>query len=141
MTQVLVGRTEDIPPGERRIVDVAGQSVGLYNFDGSFFAVINRCPHRMLPVCEGQLGGTFLPSEPGAPLIYALEGRVITCPAHRWQFDITNGLSITEPERVRVRTYEVTEINGELFVESTRVPRPAGSQQVTTPNDRRESVQ
>ena len=35
-------------------------------------------------------------------------GEIIRCPWHGWEFDITNGRSIFNPHRLRVRSYEVT---------------------------------
>ena len=49
-----------LPPGERRIVELAGRSIGLFNVGGRLFALHNGCPHRGGPLCEGRLGGTTL---------------------------------------------------------------------------------
>lgn len=107
MARVVVAHVSEIGPGQRRLVEYNGRSVGVFNVDGEYYAVRNRCPHQGVPLCEGQLGGTFLHSKPHE-FEYGLEGRIITCPAHRWQFDITTGKSVTEPERVAVRTFQVT---------------------------------
>ncbi len=38
---------------------------------------------------------------------YVMDERVLVCPWHRWEFDTTNGLSVFNPHRMHVRTYEV----------------------------------
>ena len=49
---------------------------------------------------------------------YALDGRVLRCPWHFWEFDITTGEMIFVPNPKRVKTYEVD-------VESPRVKSSA----------------
>ena len=49
---------DEIGLGERKIVDVAGRSIGVFNIGGEFFALRNRCPHQAGALCEGAL--TFL---------------------------------------------------------------------------------
>jgi 3-phenylpropionate/trans-cinnamate dioxygenase ferredoxin subunit len=39
---------------------------------------------------------------------YVREGEILRCPWHGWEFDVTNGRSIYNPHKVRVRAYEVT---------------------------------
>ena len=46
-----------IPPGERRIVELSGLSIGIFNLDGEFYALANVCPHQLGNLCEGPVGG------------------------------------------------------------------------------------
>jgi nitrite reductase (NADH) small subunit len=103
----VVGTTAEIGPGQRKIVDVEGVSIGVFNVHGTYFALRNRCPHQGAPLCRGSLKGTALPSLPGEYL-WAREGEILRCPWHGWEFDVTTGRSICNPHRVRVRAYEVT---------------------------------
>lgn len=73
----------DIGPGEGRTVDVNGTAVAIFNINGEFFAINNSCPHR-----GGSLGDGFL------------EGNVVTCPLHGWQFDVKTGQSPLMPAKV-----------------------------------------
>ena len=50
---IVVGTVDEIPPGGRKIVEVAGRSIGVFNVGGEFFALRNRCPHQGGPLCEG----------------------------------------------------------------------------------------
>lgn len=107
MPTYAVGRAGEIPPGERRIVEVEGRSIGVFNVAGRFYALRNTCPHQGAPLCQGSLGGTAAPSRPGE-YVWEREGEILTCPWHGWEFDVTTGRSVFNPHRMRVRSYEVT---------------------------------
>lgn len=107
MAKHRVAPVAEIGPGERKLVDVAGISIGVFNVGGTFYALKNRCPHQGAPLCLGSLKGTTLPSAPGE-YVWARDGEVLRCPWHGWEFDVTNGKSLFNPHRVRVRAYEVT---------------------------------
>ena len=49
--RVWAASTAEVPPGGRKIVDIAGQSIGLFNVHGSYVAALNVCPHELAPVC------------------------------------------------------------------------------------------
>jgi 3-phenylpropionate/trans-cinnamate dioxygenase ferredoxin subunit len=107
MGRHVVGRISELPPGERKIVEVEGRSIGVFNVHGQLYALRNRCPHQAAPLCLGAIKGMPLPGKPGE-YIWAREGEILRCPWHGWEFDITTGRSIFNPHRTRVKTYEVT---------------------------------
>jgi 3-phenylpropionate/trans-cinnamate dioxygenase ferredoxin subunit len=107
MAKHVVARVADIPPGERRIVELEGRSIGVFNVHGTFYALRNTCPHQAAPLCLGAIKGMTMPSRPGE-YVWAREGEIIRCPWHGWEFDITTGRSIFNPHRIRVATYDVT---------------------------------
>jgi nitrite reductase (NADH) small subunit len=102
----VVARVEEIPVGARRIVQVGNRSIGVFNVGGEFYALKNTCPHQQAPLCEGRVMGTTLPSRPGE-YRFGLEGRVLRCPWHAWEFDITTGRSFFAPDACRVKSYQV----------------------------------
>lgn len=73
----------DIAPGTGKMVTLEGKEIAIFNCDGTFRAIDNECPHRGGPLAEGDL-----------------EGCLVTCPWHAWQFDITTGESITDDTKV-----------------------------------------
>lgn len=95
----------ELPVGERKIIEVGGFSVGVFNIDGEFYAIKNLCPHQLAPLCKGKISGTTLPGKVGEYL-YGHEGEIIRCPWHRWEFNIKTGRSVFNPHRVRVKAYE-----------------------------------
>ncbi|MGH2534597.1 MAG: Rieske (2Fe-2S) protein [Thermomicrobiales bacterium] len=107
MPKHVVATVDEIPPGERKIVEVAGRSIGVFNVDGAYFALRNRCPHQGGPLCQGAISGFVSATKPGE---YRVDrhGQILRCPWHGWEFDITTGQSWFNPGKVRVRRYEVT---------------------------------
>jgi nitrite reductase/ring-hydroxylating ferredoxin subunit len=90
--------TGEIPPGTGRLVEVAGEEIALFNFDGAYHAVSDLCPHRGASLAEGFLDG----------------GKVF-CPLHCFDFDLKTGECATVPP-LRVRTYEVKVEGQDVFV-------------------------
>lgn len=102
-----VAKVGEIPPGGRKIVKVAGRSIGVFNVDGEFFALRNQCPHAGGPLCEGVVSGFVRSSEPG-DYEYVRRGEILRCPWHQWEFDIKSGQSWFDPVKTRVRRYETS---------------------------------
>ena len=72
--------------------------IALFNIEGRFFAINNVCPHRGGPLAEG-----------------SLEGPVVTCPWHGWQFDVSTGTCRTAPD-FTCEKFEVRLEGDEIFV-------------------------
>ena len=102
-----VATAAEIPPGERKIVEVAGRSIGVFNVGGEFHALRNRCPHQGGPLCQGRLTGGVASARPG-DYEWVQEGEILRCPWHGWEFDLKTGQSWFDPAGTRVRTYPVT---------------------------------
>lgn len=115
MARHVVATAVEIPPGARRIVEVDGRSVGIFNVNGHYYALKNSCIHNQAPVCLGKLGGTLLPSAPGE-YRPGMAGQVLRCPWHGWEFDVTNGRSLFNPN-VKLVSYPVTLQDGQIVVE------------------------
>lgn len=107
MTTHVVGRASELPPGRRKIVDVNGRSIGVFNVRGRYYALRNTCPHQGAPLCLGAVTGTPAPGRPGE-YRWERDGEILVCPWHGWEFDITTGRSIFNPAKTRVRSYEVS---------------------------------
>lgn len=100
-------RVSDLPPGERRIVEIAGKSIGIFNVSGKFHALRNICPHQFAPLCEGKITGYAPPSAVGE-YAWSSPGAILRCPWHGWEFDIATGRSVFNPHRVRTQSIPVT---------------------------------
>jgi nitrite reductase (NADH) small subunit len=109
-----VARASEIQPGEHRIVDIKRLSIGVFNVNGDFIAVLNVCPHELAPVCRGRVSGTTLPSPPGE-YRWGREGEILSCPWHGWEFDLRSGQSLADP-RVRIRRYPTEVQDDTVFV-------------------------
>lgn len=77
---VKVANASQIAAGTIQEVNVEGKTVALANIGGKFHAISNTCLHRGGPLGQG-----------------LLEGGVVTCPWHGWQFDVTTGKAAQNP--------------------------------------------
>jgi nitrite reductase/ring-hydroxylating ferredoxin subunit len=107
MGRHVVARMSELPPGQRKIVEAEGRSIGVFNVHGRFYALRNSCPHQAAPLCRGAIKVMAMPGKPGE-YSWAREGEILRCPWHGWEFDITTGRSVFNPHKTRVKTYEVT---------------------------------
>jgi nitrite reductase/ring-hydroxylating ferredoxin subunit len=117
-TRHVVGALDALPPGTVQIVEVRGRSIGVVNDQGHLYALRNVCPHHGAPLCRGSVSGVMRPSEPH---VYDYSGadegdRVIRCPWHGYEFRLTDGRSVTTPERMAVRTYRVEVEDGDVVL-------------------------
>jgi nitrite reductase/ring-hydroxylating ferredoxin subunit len=116
MARHRVCAVDELPPGSMKLVPAGKFGVGVYNIGGQFYAIANYCSHEGAPLCTGYVGGTNVhdPNRPGQ-LAFVKAGRIVRCPWHQWEFDITTGQTLADPDR-RIRTYRVDVTDGEVFV-------------------------
>lgn len=97
---------DEIVAGDRKIVTIAGRSIGIFNLDNAYYAVRNSCPHKGAPLCKGVVTGKVSGDQPGEFNI-ARDGEILRCPWHGWEFDLKTGESVFNPHAVWVRRYSV----------------------------------
>jgi 3-phenylpropionate/trans-cinnamate dioxygenase ferredoxin subunit len=107
-------QAEKIQAGERKIVTIEDRSIGIFNVNGSFIAVLNLCPHEFAPVCKGRVSGTTAPSQPGE-MNWVRDGEILYCPWHGWEFDLLTGDCLTDHRRLR--RFTTTVENGWVYVD------------------------
>ncbi len=123
MARHVVATVDEILPGERKIVEIDGRSIGVFNVGGEFFALRNACPHQGGPLCLGLVGSLIVAARPGE---YALSrpGEMLRCPWHGWEFDMRTGQSWFDPTRTRVRSYPAAVAGGAALAEAGLQPGP-----------------
>jgi len=87
---VRVANTNEIAPGEARLVTANGKEIALFNIDGEFFALDNACTHDDGPLAEGEISGPE-----------------VVCPFHGARFDIRTGEVLGPPAYEAVARYDV----------------------------------
>jgi nitrite reductase (NADH) small subunit len=111
-----VARVDEIPPGEHKVVPIGRYGVGVYNVNGTFYAIANYCPHEGGPLCVGRTRGQNVadPDRPGGAR-ETREGEFIYCPWHQWGFELATGTTTVKPEW-SIRTYPVRVVGDQVMV-------------------------
>jgi 3-phenylpropionate/trans-cinnamate dioxygenase ferredoxin subunit len=82
----------ELPPGERRLVEWEDVEIGVFNCDGTLYAIEDRCSHDDGPLAEGGFD----------------QGKcTVECPRHGSLFDLKTGKPLTLPAYVPVDTFPV----------------------------------
>jgi len=90
---------QDLSPGTSRPVRVGKTDIVLSNVAGSIHAMENSCLHAGAALSGGKLCG-----------------KVLTCPAHGWRYDVTTGALLVAPGRA-VKVFPVRITNGKILVQ------------------------
>jgi len=107
-------------PGKPKLVTVAGREIGVFNLNGEYFALANRCPHAGGPLCHGKIVPLVQSDGPGSYRL-ARHQEFLRCPWHGWEFDIRTGQSWCDPNSVKARPFAVTVESGEDLVKGPYV--------------------
>ena len=99
-----VCKVGELLTGKRKIVTIKDREIGVFNLGGRYYALRNLCPHRGAPLCEGKLIGLVTAERPYEPASER-EGEILRCPWHSWEFDLTTGRSVCQPDKVRAKCY------------------------------------
>jgi 3-phenylpropionate/trans-cinnamate dioxygenase ferredoxin subunit len=102
MADHIVCTIEELPEGERRIVEVDGIEIGVFNCGGELLAIEDRCSHDDGPLAEGEL-------DPAAC--------TVECPRHGSLFDLRTGRPKTLPAFAPVETFPVRAEDGQIKLE------------------------
>jgi nitrite reductase/ring-hydroxylating ferredoxin subunit len=94
MALMRAAKTDELPVGSVREFQVEGKTLAIANVDGKFYAINNTCLHRGGPLGQGEL-----------------QGKILTCPWHGWQYDVTTG-KLTMNAAAGVECYAL-EVKGE----------------------------
>ena len=99
MTWVRAASVSEIASGECKTVNVQGKALALYNVNGTFACTDNTCLHRGGPLGEGML-----------------DGGVVTCPWHGWQYNVKSGACYVN-NALTLKTYPTKTEGNDVMVE------------------------
>lgn len=98
-TFLTVAPVEDVPPGERIVIEVGRDWIVIFNVGGTFYAINDNCTHEEYPLSEG-----------------ALDGHAIECAKHGAQFDVRTGAVLCAPAFQPVKTYPIRVEDGQILI-------------------------
>ncbi len=114
--RVDAGPSEAIVSGRFTMVTAGTRRIGVTRLkNGELRAIRDRCPHKAASICQGILGGTWLPSQPGE-LSYGREGEIVACPWHGFEYDLVTGAELCWPGAPGLRLYPTEETEGRAWV-------------------------
>jgi 3-phenylpropionate/trans-cinnamate dioxygenase ferredoxin subunit len=87
---VTVARRDELPSGQRKLLEIDGEPIAIFNIAGKYFAIADVCSHDDGPVAEGEL-----------------DGMKIECPRHGARFDLETGKALSLPAVVDIAAYPV----------------------------------
>ena len=96
--------TEDVWEGEMQAYTVDGTEIVIVHAPGDEWRAIQSvCPHQEVELVEGEL-----------------EGRVLTCRMHLWQFDVLTGKGVN-PEHAELALYPLKVEGDDIYVDVTGI--------------------
>ena len=87
---LVVATKAELPNGARKLVEIDGQAIAVFNIAGAYYAIADVCSHDDGPVAEGEL----------------IEHE-IECPRHGARFDVRTGRVLSFPAIVDIPAYPV----------------------------------
>ena len=97
---VKVAQSDEIAPGQGKLVEIEGKRIALFNVEGSCYAIDDTCTHRGGPLSEG-----------------VLNGQEVTCPWHGAVFNVTTAEVRSPPAPSGVARYNVRVVGADIEVE------------------------
>ena len=91
-TKIPVCPATELSPGEMRLVEHEGVKIGVFNCDGTLYAIEDRCSHDDGPLAEGPFDASKC---------------AVECPRHGSLFDLKSGKPLTLPAYEPVDTFTV----------------------------------
>jgi nitrite reductase/ring-hydroxylating ferredoxin subunit len=101
VTRVKVLALSALTPGKGVLVTVNGRAVTVYRRGEEILAIGDDCPHQGGSLCEGWV-----------------EGDIVICPVHGWEFDMRTGACMTVPGEC-VPRYTATVEDGAVYLEES----------------------
>ncbi len=99
-TLTTLGNASDVPAGKGKAFDAGEQRIAVFQVNGQYWALDDKCPHAGASLAEGYL-----------------DGNKVGCPWHYAEFDLATGKHISAPANCAVRSYPVVVEDGQLKVQ------------------------
>jgi 3-phenylpropionate/trans-cinnamate dioxygenase ferredoxin subunit len=100
--EIDICRVEELPPGERKLVEWEDLEIGVFNCGGAILAIEDRCSHDDGDLVAGE---------------FDQESCTVECPRHGSRFDLRTGKPLTLPAYVPVDTFDVSVEDGVIKLE------------------------
>ena len=97
---IFAAKTNEVPDGTAKMVELKGKKLAVFHQGGSYFATDNECTHRGGSISEGERSGN-----------------IVTCPLHGATFDISSGKVLSGPASRDLAFYKVRVHGDDIEIE------------------------
>ena len=104
MEYVEIAKTDQISEASMKAFIIRGKDILVANYNGKYYAIDNKCTHMKGELAKGKI-----------------EGKIVTCPRHGSQFDITTGKSLSGPKVLFITMKTKDEPKYEIKVEGNSI--------------------
>ena len=119
MAEVFVAKVADFPDGDRKIVQSGAHDIGVFHWEGQFYAYSNLCLHQGGPACEGlimhQVEDVIGPDKTWIGQKFSDSQVNFVCPWHGYEYNIETGACAGDP-KLKLRSYPVVVKDAGIFV-------------------------
>ncbi len=98
--RITIAKTSDVPENGGVAVDVEGLRIAVFNVDGKYYALDDRCTHADASLAEGDV-----------------DERTVECPLHGARFDLDTGAALSAPAERPVVAYKVHVAGDDIQIE------------------------
>jgi nitrite reductase/ring-hydroxylating ferredoxin subunit len=119
MPDVFVAKVSQFPDGERRIVSHGGREIGVFHWQGRFYAYENLCLHQGGPACEGimmhKVEDVIGPDRTWHGQKFSDQEIHFVCPWHGYEYDLKTGECAAD-RKLRLKSFDVVRRGEDIYV-------------------------
>ncbi len=119
MPEKFVAKIDEFKDGERRIVFVGDNEIGVFRHEGAFHAYSNFCLHQGGPACEGltiaKVEERLRADRTSMGLYFSETEMHFVCPWHGMEYDMKTGECVSD-RCMKLKKYQVVQIGDEVYV-------------------------
>jgi nitrite reductase/ring-hydroxylating ferredoxin subunit len=119
MAEKFVAKLAEMKDGERRIVFVGDNEIGVFKHEGEFFAYSNFCLHQGGPACEGltiaKVEERLRPDKTSMGLFFSENEMHFVCPWHGMEYDMKTGECVSD-RKMKLKKYKTMQKGEDLYV-------------------------
>ncbi len=126
MAEKFVAKLAEFQDGDRRIVFVGDNEIGVFRHDGQFYAYSNFCLHQGGPACEGltiaKVEERLRPDKTSMGLFFSENEMHFVCPWHGMEYDMTTGECVSD-RKMKLKKYKTVQKERTFMSSPKRAPK------------------
>jgi nitrite reductase/ring-hydroxylating ferredoxin subunit len=119
MAEKFVAKLSEFKNGDRRIVFVGDNEIGVFRHDGEIYAYSNFCLHQGGPACEGltiaRVEERLRPDKTSMGLYFSDSEMHFVCPWHGMEYDMKTGECVSN-RKLKLKKYKTVQKGDDLYV-------------------------